>query len=148
LPGVAAGEHAKAWRWKLVRDSDPSDTNSPYSPPLPGDSEQTSANSPDEIIIESITYHVSGEFGEFHPATPDSREEISSQVVTADLSEPADQPSADVHASTDVENGIQLEMPMAHVITPSGEAQQEVWKRAHLVRRGDRQHGSVVGSRR
>jgi hypothetical protein len=53
-------------------------------------------NSPDEIIIKSITYQVFGEFGEFHPAAPDPREEISSRMVTTALSEPADQSSADV----------------------------------------------------
>jgi hypothetical protein len=73
-------------------------------------------------------YHTSGEFGEFHPTAPDSREEISLRVVTTEPSEPADQPSADVQVSTDVENDIQLEMPMDHVITPFVEAQPEAWK--------------------
>ena len=87
--------------------------------------------------MESITYHTSGEFGEFHPATPDSQQEISSQVVTTDPSEPADQPSADVHASTDVGNDLHRELPMDHVISLFVEAQLEAWKQEHLVCRDD-----------
>jgi hypothetical protein len=37
-------------------------------------------------------------------------------VVTTEPLEPADQPSADVQVSTDVENDIQLEMSMDHAI--------------------------------
>ena len=42
-------------------------------------------------------------------------------------------------------NGIPLEMTIEGVITSSGEAQQGVWKQAHLVCRYDRQYGYVVG---
>jgi hypothetical protein len=101
-------------------------------------------NSPDEISKASATYHTSGEFGEFHPTAPDSREELSLRVVTTVPSEPADHPSADVHVSTDVENDIHLEMPMDHVIRLFVEAQPEVWNRNHFVCRDDRQHGYVV----
>ena len=70
--------------------------------------------------MSSNTYRMHGECGEFHPAAPKSREKISSQVVTIEASEPSAQPSADVHASTDVENDILLEMPMeersSHVV--------------------------------
>lgn len=130
-----------------MRASDPSETNSPKSPDSPhpsSDSTPAVTNSPDEILIASSTYHTSGEFGEFHSTAPDSREEISLRVVTTEPSEPADQPSTDVQVSTDVENDIQLEMPMDHVIREFIEAQPEAWKQAHLVCRDDRQHGSVV----
>jgi len=40
--------------------------------------------------------------------------------------------------STDVENDIQLEMPMDHIMMPFVEAQPEAWKQAHLVCRDDR----------
>jgi len=148
LPGVAAGEHANGLRSKLVLAPDPSETNSPNSPDSPhrsSDSTPAVTNSPDEILIASCTYHTSGEFGEFHPAVPESREEISLRVVTTEPSEPADQPSADVQVSPDVENDIQLETPIDHVIREFIEAQPEAWKRAHLVCRDDRQHGYVVG---
>jgi len=46
--------------------------------------------------------------------------------------------------STDVENDIQLETPMDHVIREFIEAQPKAWKQAHLVCRNDRQHGYVV----
>ena len=74
-----------------------------------------------------------------------SHSEISSQVGATTLLEPPALPLGDMDTSTDEENDIHLEMPMEHIITPCGEAQQEVWKRAHLMRRGDRQHDSVVG---
>ena len=87
---------------------------------------QTSANSPDEIIIESTTYHVSGEFGEFHPAAPGSLgRKYRHGRVTTEPSGLGPTHRADVHASTDVENDIQLEMPMDHVIKPFSEAQPE-----------------------
>jgi hypothetical protein len=122
LPRVVAGEHANALRWKLMRASDPSETNSPNSPHSPGESYQTSANSPDEIGISSDIYHVRGEFGEFHPTAAESLGKKSSQVVTTEPSEPAAQPSADVQVSADVENDIYLTMRMNHVITQFVEA--------------------------
>jgi hypothetical protein len=51
-----------------------------------------------------------------------------------------------VQVSTDVENDIQLEMPMDHVITPFIEAQPEAWTQHHLVWRDDRQHGYALTS--
>jgi hypothetical protein len=93
----------------------------------------------------SSTYYPSGEFGEFHPTAPGSREEISLRVVTTEPSESLAQLSADVQASRDVEHDIQLAMPMDHVITPFVEAQPEAWKRAHVMCRYDQRHGYVVG---
>jgi hypothetical protein len=90
------------------------------------------------------TYLMSGEFGEFHPTTSDSREEMSSLVVTTEPWEPADQASADVHASTDVENDIPLEMPMDHMMTQFIEAQPEARAQAYHVRCDDRQQDSIV----
>jgi hypothetical protein len=109
MRGDTTFEHANSLRWNLVRASDPSETNSPKSPDSPhpsGDSTPAVTNSPDETSMASSTYHTSGEFGEFHPTAPASREEISLRVVTIEPSEPADQPSADVQVSTDVENDI------------------------------------------
>jgi hypothetical protein len=54
-------------------------------------------------------------------------------VVTTEPSEPADQPSVDVHASMDVESDSQLEMPMDHIVREFIKAQPGVWKQAHLV---------------
>jgi hypothetical protein len=99
------------------------------------------------MLIESTTSHASGEFGEFHPAAPDSREEISLLVVTTEPSELVDQLWADVQVSTDEENYIHLEMPMEHVIREVIEARPEAWRQAHLVCRNDRQHGNVVSLR-
>jgi hypothetical protein len=50
-----------------------------------------------------------------------------------------------MHASTDVEQHIHLEMPLDHVMAQFVEAQPEAWKQAHLVCRYDRHHGYVVG---
>src|SRR5215510_2960099 len=118
---VASGEHANAMRWKLVRASDPSggnSPNSPDSPPSASDSAAASPNSPSEISISSNTYHSRHEFGEFHPAAPESLGEKSSQVVAAGSSGPSAQPSGNMLASTDVEKDIQVEIPMDHVIRP------------------------------
>ena len=77
---VAAGEHANALRWKLVRASDSAGENSPNSPDSPhspSDPEPTVTNSPDESLRRSDNYHADGEFGEFHPAAAESPEEKS-----------------------------------------------------------------------
>jgi hypothetical protein len=65
-------------------------------------------------------------------------------MVTIELSKPAAQPLADMHASTDVKNETLIEMPLEQVIQEFIEAQPEAWKRAHLVCRVDRQHGYVL----
>jgi hypothetical protein len=91
------------------------------------------------------TYHMSGEFGGFHPTAPDSPREKSSRVVTTERSKPAAQPSADMHVSTDVENETLIEMPLEPVVQECIAAQPEAWKQAHLVCRSDEKHGYVLG---
>ena len=48
---VAAGEHANALRWKLVRASDSAGENSPHSLQSSDDPEPVFINPPDEISI-------------------------------------------------------------------------------------------------
>jgi hypothetical protein len=66
-----------------VHTSEPTGENPPNSPHPPSDSEPTVTNSPGEIIIESTTYHVSGEFGGFYPTAPASLAKRSSRMLAS-----------------------------------------------------------------